>query len=186
MFPGAEIPTSGFVGKDEVPILAATLAAHLFIRKMLTLSLNDTLVDTHMRQKFVSPRETAVLAALQAPITDKRRVSERVKEAASGETQSDKGKAKKAKGGDGKAAGQKKTTGKGSGGDVLTVSQLKAFATSDRGLLVQDVEAFEKGGALCFAWGHWSKAVDPTVVHVAWCVASAAFAARLSLLCVFS
>ena len=168
MFLEAEIPTSESVGKDDAPILAATLAAHLFFRKMLTLSINDAVVDTHMHQKFVSPRETAVLAALQAPITDKRRVSERVKEAAGGEAQSDKGAAKKAKGGDDKAAGQKKAVDKGGGGQVWTAAQLTAKATSDRGLLIQDVDAFEKGGVLCFAWGHWSKAIDPKIVHVAW------------------
>ena len=168
MFPGAEIPTSGSFGKDEVPILAATLAAHLFLRKMLTLSISDAVVDTRMHLEVVSPRETTVLAALQAPITDKRRVSERVKEAAGGEAQSDKGAAKKAKGGDDKAAGQKKAVEKGSGDQVRTKAQLTAMATSDRWLLIQDVEAFEKGGVLCFAWGHWSKAIDSKIVHVAW------------------
>ena len=57
----------------------------------------------------------------------------------------------------------------GSGGArVLTKAQLTAMATSDRWLLVQDVEALEKGGVLCFAWAHWSKAVDPKIVDVPW------------------
>ena len=110
-----------------------------------------------------APRKFGVV---ELPLTDKRRCSERVKEAA-GRTE-ESSAAKKPKQDGGKTAKGKETT-KGSGGArVLTKAQLTAMATSDRWLLVQDVEALEKGGVLCFAWAHWSKAVDPKIVDVPW------------------
>ena len=113
--------------------------------------------------KACAPHEFGVV---EMPLTDKRRCSERVREAA-GHTE-EPNTAKKPKQGGGKAAKGKEAAKGSDGAQVLTKAQLTAMATGDRGLLVQDVDALEKGGVLCFAWAHWSKAVDPAIVDVPW------------------
>ena len=162
----------------EVPIFGSRQIEPASLRAMLSVMAMDA--DAGKCNLSLKPNPLAAAVCKQVgeacaphkfgvaelPLTDKRRCSERVKEAA-GHTE-ESSAAKKPKQDGGKTAKGKEAAKGSDGAQVLTKAQLTAMATGDRGLLVQDVEALAKGGVLCFAWAHWSKAVDPTIVDVPW------------------